>query len=55
MKCHCRLCGLDWESKKEGGPKACPGCKSYAWREKAVVAQEESTTVKRPSGSGRVI
>jgi hypothetical protein len=32
MKCHCRLCELDWESKKEAGPKACPGCKSYSWR-----------------------
>jgi len=32
MKCHCRLCKLDWDSKKEGGPKACPRCKSYFWR-----------------------
>jgi len=32
MKCHCRLCKLDWDSKKEEGPKACPGCKSYRWR-----------------------
>ena len=32
MNCHCRLCKAEWESKIEGGPKACPHCKSYRWR-----------------------
>ena len=32
MKCRCRLCLLEWESRKEGGPRACPRCKSYSWR-----------------------
>lgn len=31
---HCKRCGYDFKSGIEGGPVACPKCKSYYWREK---------------------
>ena len=32
QKCKCKRCGWTWVSRITGGPKACPGCKSTAWR-----------------------
>jgi len=28
----CKLCGYDWEGRKEK-PKQCPKCKRYDWKE----------------------
>ena len=33
MKCICKKCGYEWESKQDN-PKACPRCKSYRWEKK---------------------
>ena len=33
MKCKCRVCGYEWESRTKL-PKACPKCKRYDWNDK---------------------
>jgi len=36
MKCKCKICGYEWESRKKEKPTACPSCKRYDWSKKEV-------------------
>jgi predicted Zn-ribbon and HTH transcriptional regulator len=31
MKCLCKRCTYEWETKTIKKPKCCPYCKSYQW------------------------
>jgi len=31
MKCKCKLCRHEWESRKDN-PRSCPRCKRYDWK-----------------------
>jgi predicted Zn-ribbon and HTH transcriptional regulator len=30
MKCKCKKCGHEWDSRAKK-PRACPACKAYSW------------------------
>lgn len=30
-RCVCRVCGYEWEPRRQGGPVKCPRCKSERW------------------------
>ena len=48
MKCKCRLCGHEWESRKEK-PRMCPRCKRYDWKEKITLEDKNELDEKRES------
>ena len=33
MKCKCKRCGHEWQTRAPGMPQACPACKTYRWME----------------------
>ena len=33
-QCNCKRCYAIWLTRMEGGPKQCPYCHTYKWREK---------------------
>jgi len=47
MENKCKLCGHEWDSRKEN-PKSCPRCKRYDWRSK-----EKTKKVKEEKSNDR--